>query len=107
MVRGIEGDVTVNANSKREVIQSKEFEIRDDNGRTRARIGVSPEGPHVSLYDDTGVIRASLAVTEVGVGLGIFSTDGNPQATFGSGPSAVTTRHAENPDEPYPLPRVL
>src|SRR6186997_1215016 len=48
---------------KKHVVQAETFEVVDEQGRVRVRIGVSGgDEPFVSLHDDAGRVRARFAL---------------------------------------------
>jgi hypothetical protein len=70
--------------SPAEVLRAKRLEIVDDEGKVRAVLGTREEGIGVvSVYDQSGRVRASLEAGEIpeqASGLSVFDTNGKPRA---------------------------
>lgn len=64
-------------------MEAQAFVVRDDRGAARAQLGMSEDGPALSLYDEAGVLRAALAVQLEGPILNLFTADGAPRVVVG------------------------
>jgi len=89
-------------NTAPKVIRANEFILEDENGKTRAVLGmsngapvlslvdengellamlaVSKDGPMLSLCDENGKIRAGLSVSKDGPALGLYDKNGKTRA---------------------------
>jgi hypothetical protein len=63
--------------------------LLDENGKPRAGLGVSKDGPSLSLYDENGKDRAGMAMTKDGPKLGLFDENGVRRTMLGAA-STVT-----------------
>jgi len=61
------------------VIRADRFVLVDANGKTRAELGMSKDGPGLWLYDENGNVRTMLEVRE-GKGAGLTLVDDNCRA---------------------------
>ena len=70
---------------KKRVVQAGGFEVVDDEGRVRARIGMSSDdSPFLSFHDAEGRVRARFGLSADGAaGLAIGDEDGKVRATLG------------------------
>ena len=70
---------------KKRVVRAEEFEVVDDLGHVRMRIGLSAdEHPFFSMLDADGSVRARFGVQADGAaGLAIADDNGKVRATFG------------------------
>lgn len=64
------------------VIRASKFILEDENGRTRATLGVTEDGPSLGLYDETGKNRAALRVVSNGTALCVIGENGKTGATL-------------------------
>jgi hypothetical protein len=56
--------------------------LYDGKGRTRASLGVSPNGSNVLLKDADGKTRATLATSQNGPAMALFDSNFNPRAAL-------------------------
>jgi hypothetical protein len=68
------------ANIGLKVIRANQFILEDENGKTRAVLSVSKEGPALVLFDETGKPRAGLDAGKDGPGLGLADETGKFRA---------------------------
>jgi hypothetical protein len=64
-------------------VEAKEFILRDEADKIRARLWASADGPSLSLYDPDGTERATLADGPVGPLLAFKGTDGKNRLKMG------------------------
>jgi hypothetical protein len=68
------------ANIGPKVIRANQFILKDENGKTRAVLSVSKEGPALVLFDETGKPRAGLDAGKDGPGLVLADETGKFRA---------------------------
>lgn len=64
-------------------VRAKLFVLVDVDGKDRAALVVTADGPVLALYDRDGKFRADLAVTAAGSALALRDRDGAPRAMLG------------------------
>ena len=64
------------------VIRANGFVLEDDQGRTRAALGFSEDGPSLALSDEKGKPRAGLAMAKDGPGLALLDEKGEIRAVL-------------------------
>ncbi len=73
--------------SPAEVLRAKRLEVVDDEGKVRAALGTDEKGiGGLSVYDESGRLRASLEAGEIpgeASGLSVFDANGKPRAIVG------------------------
>jgi hypothetical protein len=57
-------------------IRATEFILEDQNGDVRAALAVTKDGPGLGIYDPNGTTRVALAVTKDRPGLGLYDAKG-------------------------------
>ncbi|MCX5733131.1 MAG: hypothetical protein NTW68_02220 [candidate division NC10 bacterium] len=80
------------ANIGPKVIRATQFILEDENGKPRAGLSMSKDGPRLTLADETGRPRAWLGVSKVGPRLVLADETGNPRVGLGvdkAGPGLV------------------
>jgi hypothetical protein len=68
------------------VIRANSFILEDENGNVRASLGMTSDGPGLSLYDENGKVRAGMVSTEDGAKLVLSDENGNVRASLEAGP---------------------
>jgi hypothetical protein len=58
------------------VVRATEFILEDINGDMRAALAVTKDGPGLGFYDASGTTRIALAVTKDHPGLGLYDAKG-------------------------------
>ena len=76
--------MTAGVASREDVVNAKQFNLLDDNGKTRAVLKVK-DGPGLALYDANGKPRVILAVDEDGPKLNLFDENEKTRAALGVG----------------------
>ena len=57
-------------------IRAKSFVLEDENGKPRARLGITECGPGLMLLDEKGELCAGLSMTETGPLLALYDENG-------------------------------
>ncbi len=60
-------------------IRANDFVLEDQNGETRAILGVGKYGPSLTLYDENGKARAELGMFKNGPSLNLYDEKCNPR----------------------------
>ena len=81
VARAITG--VVQGQAKEKVIRANMFLVEDDNGRTRARLGMSNIGTSLDLFDEQGICRALMNLSENGIALFLVDENDNTRVTLG------------------------
>lgn len=58
-------------------LRAYKFVLEDENGKSRAVIGVSKDGPALRLLDENGKPRVELSIWKDGPGLVLLDENGN------------------------------
>jgi len=71
-----------------EEVKAHQFNLVDENGKTRASLGMFKGGPSLTLFDENGNRRAALAVDPLAVDKGnssfsLFDEKGKPRVELG------------------------
>jgi len=72
---------------KNEVIEAKQFVVKDESGRMRAALGYNEMGPALVLFGADGKLGVSLSSASDASGLSVFDTAGRPRAGLTCGAS--------------------
>jgi hypothetical protein len=79
------------AGHKGRTIEARQIVLKDDEGNTRAVLGMRSAGPGLTLYDSGGdKAQALLAVLQTGPVLGLYDADGNTRVLLGVTPKGAT-----------------
>jgi len=65
-----------------QIISAQAFQVVDENGRLRAVLSVTKDGPGVRLWDENGKVRAMLFVDKNGSGLGLVDENRTARAAL-------------------------
>ena len=66
--------------------------IIDERGKVRAKLGVTIDGPGLTLADDSGHTRAWMGFANDAIRVGFADEQGNSRAFFGVTPSGPTAK---------------
>jgi hypothetical protein len=58
------------------VVKAQAFVVEDADGRIRAELGLTKDGPRLRLLDGNGTPRIGLALPEIGPGLALLDANG-------------------------------
>ena len=61
---------------RKRTVEAEEFVLRDTNGKMRATLAMSPEGPGLVLFDSNGTARAMLEAVREGPRLTLHDANG-------------------------------
>ena len=64
------------ATASSDTITARAFHLVDGQGKLRALLAVTPDGPGLALVDEQGELRAGLAVIRGGEGLNLWNAAG-------------------------------
>jgi hypothetical protein len=79
------------AGHKGRTVEARQVVLKDDEGNTRAILGMRSAGPGLTLYDANGdKVQALLAVLQTGPVLGLYDADGTTRVLLGVTPKGVT-----------------
>ena len=84
------------ATASSDTITARAFRLTDAQGRVRALLGMTPDGPGLSLLDEQGEVRAGLSVNSDGPGLVFADEQGKVRAGLAvhQGREGLTLRNA-------------
>ena len=66
------------------VVRANGFILEDADGKSRATLVASKDGPALRLFDENGKVRATLTALKDGPGLCLFDENGKFRATLGA-----------------------
>jgi hypothetical protein len=79
------------AGHKGRTIEARQIVLKDDEGNTRAILGMRSAGPGLTLYDANGdKVQALLAVLQTGPVLGLYDASGTTRVLLGATPKGAT-----------------
>jgi hypothetical protein len=79
------------AGHKGRTIEARQIVLKDDEGNTRAVLGMRSAGPGLTLYGPDGdKVQALLAVLQTGPALGLYDADGTTRVLLGATPKGAT-----------------
>ena len=79
------------AGHKGHTVEAKQFVLKDDEGNTRAVLGMRSAGPGLTLYAADGdKVQALLTVLQTGPVLGLYDADGTTRALLGVTPKGAS-----------------
>lgn len=70
------------AQSSEKVIRANSFVLEDENGKMRARLAMTEDGPMFSLYDENDKTRAALRMAKDMPSLSLHDVDGKERASL-------------------------
>jgi len=65
------------------VVRANAFIVEDEDGKPRAMIAATKDGPGLGMYDENGKTRAGILVTKHGPALDMYDENGKPRAAIG------------------------
>ncbi|MGO9113716.1 MAG: hypothetical protein ACLP9L_31170 [Thermoguttaceae bacterium] len=65
-----------------EKVRAGGFELVDENGKVRAGISLTKDGPQIYVSDENSKVRASLTATKGGSGLSVFDENGKVRTSL-------------------------
>jgi len=71
------------AQAAQQEVRAQRFVLVDDNGKVRAKLETSPDGPALWLYDEKGKPRVVLTALKEGSVLNLYDEKGEPRAGLG------------------------
>jgi len=79
------------AGHKGRTIEARQIVLKDDEGNTRAVLGMRSAGPGLTLYGADGdKVQALLTVLQTGPVLGLYDADGTTRVLLGVTPKGAT-----------------
>ena len=79
------------AGHKGRTVEARRIVLKDDEGNTRAILGMRSAGPGLALYDaDGNKVQALLTVLQTGPVLGLYDADGTTRALLGVTPKGAS-----------------
>jgi hypothetical protein len=76
---------------KGRTVEARQIVLKDDEGNTRAVLGMRSAGPGLTLYDANGdKAQALLTVLQTGPVLGLYDSDGTTRVLLGVTPKGAT-----------------
>ena len=78
----VERQQAVRVQAGTDEVRAKGFVLVDDEGRERAMLVMTKDGPALFLSDENGELRAGLAAYKDGPGLALFDEEGEARATL-------------------------
>jgi hypothetical protein len=79
------------AGHKGRTVEARQVVLKDDEGNTRAILGMRSAGPGITLYDANGdKVQALLTVLQTGPVLGLYDADGTTRVLLGVTPKGAT-----------------
>jgi hypothetical protein len=83
--------LTSAAAHKGRTLEARQIALKDEDGNTRAVLGMRSAGPGLELYDANGIkVQALLAVLRTGPTLGFYDADGTTRVLLGVTPKGAT-----------------
>jgi hypothetical protein len=76
------------------------MDFRDNDGRPRIYIALDSDGtPHITLFDEENVARASIGVSKMGAGISLFASNPEHHIILDAGIDGVIADFGDEADE--------